>query len=85
MGDASVFLNDPRTRKALHAPTSKDWAMQFPFVFGDPNGEFLPSSIVNDILISMPWAAIDPSKLNTSLKKHRKILINTSYSQSIRC
>ncbi|KAF9454245.1 alpha/beta-hydrolase [Macrolepiota fuliginosa MF-IS2] len=37
MGDASVFLNDPQTRKALNAPTSKDWEMQFPFVFGDPN------------------------------------------------
>jgi carboxypeptidase D len=37
MGDASVFLNDPRVRQALHAPTSKDWALNFLFVFGDPN------------------------------------------------
>jgi hypothetical protein len=40
MGDGTVFLNDDRTRKALHAPTSKDWALQFPFVFGDPTGKF---------------------------------------------
>ncbi|TEB36635.1 alpha/beta-hydrolase [Coprinellus micaceus] len=32
--DASIFLNDPATRKALHAPTSKDWAMQTPWLFG---------------------------------------------------
>jgi len=37
MGDASPFLNNPDIRSALHAPTSKDWAMQFPFVFGDPD------------------------------------------------
>ncbi|KAJ7108885.1 Alpha/Beta hydrolase protein [Mycena crocata] len=30
-----TFLNDPRTRAALHAPTSKDWAQGFEFVFGD--------------------------------------------------
>jgi len=42
MGDGSVFLNDDRTRKAFHAPTSKDWVLQFPFVFGDPTGEFFP-------------------------------------------
>ncbi|KAF9461223.1 Alpha/Beta hydrolase protein [Collybia nuda] len=33
--DASVFLNDNRTRTAIHAPTSKDWAQSFQFVFGD--------------------------------------------------
>ncbi|KAJ3505493.1 hypothetical protein NMY22_g17567 [Coprinellus aureogranulatus] len=32
--DASVFLNDPATRKALHAPTSKDWEMSTPWLFG---------------------------------------------------
>ncbi|KAF5361823.1 hypothetical protein D9756_002268 [Leucocoprinus leucothites] len=43
LGDGDVFLNDPRVRTALHAPTSKDWAMQFPYVFdGDPNA-FDPS------------------------------------------
>ncbi|KAJ7574418.1 Alpha/Beta hydrolase protein [Mycena floridula] len=33
--DASVFLNDPRTRAALHAPTSKDWAQSFSFPYGN--------------------------------------------------
>ncbi|RXW22148.1 hypothetical protein EST38_g3708 [Candolleomyces aberdarensis] len=32
--DASVFLNDPATRKALHAPTSKDWVLNIPHTFG---------------------------------------------------
>ncbi|KAF8074955.1 Alpha/Beta hydrolase protein [Lyophyllum atratum] len=36
--DASVFLNDPRTRDALHAPKSKSWAANFDFVFGNPDG-----------------------------------------------
>ncbi|KAJ7073243.1 alpha/beta-hydrolase [Mycena belliarum] len=31
---APTFLNDPRTRAALHAPTSKDWAQSF-WIFGD--------------------------------------------------
>ncbi|KAJ4473583.1 alpha beta-hydrolase [Lentinula aciculospora] len=32
--DASVFLNDNRTRTAIHAPTSKDWVLDFDFPFG---------------------------------------------------
>ncbi|KAF5377778.1 hypothetical protein D9757_008056 [Collybiopsis confluens] len=32
--DASVFMNDNRTRTALHAPTSKDWVLDFDFPFG---------------------------------------------------
>ncbi|GLB41836.1 putative peptidase S10 family protein [Lyophyllum shimeji] len=36
--DASVFLNDPRTRDALHAPHSKSWAQNFDFVFGNADG-----------------------------------------------
>ncbi|TFK31891.1 alpha/beta-hydrolase [Crucibulum laeve] len=37
--DASVFLNDNRTRAALHAPTSKNWTDSIDFVFGpDPKG-----------------------------------------------
>ncbi|KAJ4469658.1 hypothetical protein C8R41DRAFT_919837 [Lentinula lateritia] len=31
--DASVFPNDNRTRAALHAPTSKDWALDFDLPF----------------------------------------------------
>lgn len=38
IGDGSIFMNDPRTRAALHAPTSKDWVMTFLNVFGDPDG-----------------------------------------------
>ncbi|TFK39879.1 Alpha/Beta hydrolase protein [Crucibulum laeve] len=36
--DASVFLTDPRTVTGLHAPQVKQWSMQFPFVFGNPDG-----------------------------------------------
>ncbi|KAJ7769203.1 alpha/beta-hydrolase [Mycena maculata] len=36
--DASVFLNDNRTRTALHAPTSKDWAEEFVYPFGAASG-----------------------------------------------
>ncbi|KAE9398534.1 alpha/beta-hydrolase [Gymnopus androsaceus JB14] len=32
--DATVFLNDNRTRTAIHAPTSKDWVLDFDFPFG---------------------------------------------------
>uniref|UniRef100_A0A0W0G8I5 Carboxypeptidase n=1 Tax=Moniliophthora roreri TaxID=221103 RepID=A0A0W0G8I5_MONRR len=32
--DASIWLNDNRTRTALHAPTDKDWTMSFQFPFG---------------------------------------------------
>ncbi|KAJ7143727.1 Alpha/Beta hydrolase protein [Mycena epipterygia] len=36
--DATVFLNDNKTRAALHAPTSKDWAEEFDYPFGSSNG-----------------------------------------------
>jgi len=37
--DASVFLNDPRTIAALHAPTSFSWALDSNFPFGaGPDG-----------------------------------------------
>ncbi|KAI0333871.1 alpha/beta-hydrolase [Cubamyces sp. BRFM 1775] len=40
MADATSFFNDPRTRAALHAPTSKNWseAISYPFL-GDPLSE----------------------------------------------
>lgn len=31
----SHFFLDAQTRAALHAPTSKDWTLNFPFVFGN--------------------------------------------------
>ncbi|KAH9893408.1 alpha/beta-hydrolase [Cubamyces lactineus] len=39
--DGSGFFNDPQTRAAIHAPTSKDWTGSIPYPFlGDPvNGE----------------------------------------------
>ncbi|KIM44598.1 hypothetical protein M413DRAFT_8957 [Hebeloma cylindrosporum] len=43
--DASVFLNDPRTRSALHAPTSKDWQMSSDFPFGSNINDPSPMSI----------------------------------------
>ncbi|KAJ7434538.1 alpha/beta-hydrolase [Mycena galericulata] len=36
--DPSVFLNDAKTRAALHAPTSKNWAEEFDYPFGSANG-----------------------------------------------
>ncbi|KAF9525355.1 Alpha/Beta hydrolase protein [Crepidotus variabilis] len=32
--DASVFMNDPRVRAALHAPTVKDWELTVDYPFG---------------------------------------------------
>ncbi|KAF7307471.1 Alpha/beta-hydrolase [Mycena indigotica] len=32
--DPTTFMNDPRTRAALHAPTSKDWLFSFDYPFG---------------------------------------------------
>jgi len=32
--DPTVFMNDNKTRAALHAPTSKDWLSSFDFPFG---------------------------------------------------
>ncbi|KAL4065995.1 Alpha/Beta hydrolase protein [Scleroderma citrinum] len=51
--DASVFLNDPRTRVAIHAPTSKDWveSITYPFgnnyTYGDPSVE--PMAFLTDL------------------------------------
>ena len=68
--DASVFLNgtmsivstvqpngrlsDNRTRAAFHAPTSKDWAMNFNYVFGNPDGnsEFVGWRYINILITS---------------------------------
>ncbi|KAJ7621016.1 Alpha/Beta hydrolase protein [Roridomyces roridus] len=35
--DPSVFLNDARTRAAIHAPTSKNWVESIPYPFGAIN------------------------------------------------
>lgn len=35
--DASIFLNDDRTRAAIHAPTSKDWTANINYPFGSNN------------------------------------------------
>jgi carboxypeptidase D len=48
--DASVFLNDPTVRAALHAPTSKNWTLSFNFPFGAARGNDpspMPSSFLN--------------------------------------
>ncbi|KIJ36288.1 hypothetical protein M422DRAFT_261435 [Sphaerobolus stellatus SS14] len=37
--DDLLFMNDPKTRAALHAPTSKDLTSSLPYPFGnDPDG-----------------------------------------------
>ncbi|KAJ3865848.1 alpha beta-hydrolase [Lentinula novae-zelandiae] len=45
--DASVFLNDNRTRAAIHAPTSKDWVLDFDFPFGALGGK--PMTFLTDL------------------------------------
>ncbi|KAF7313192.1 Alpha/beta-hydrolase [Mycena kentingensis (nom. inval.)] len=48
--DPTTFMNDPRTRAALHAPTSKDWLFSFDFPFGvdgsSPAGDPSPAPMV---------------------------------------
>ncbi|KAI0333847.1 alpha/beta-hydrolase [Cubamyces sp. BRFM 1775] len=53
--DASFFFNDPRTRAALHAPTSKNWtgSIFYPFL-GDPTSQgndpsVEPMAFLNDL------------------------------------
>ncbi|KLO07455.1 alpha/beta-hydrolase [Schizopora paradoxa] len=43
--DPTTFLNDPKTRAALHAPTSINWTMQINYPFGSGIG--LPPSSAN--------------------------------------
>ncbi|KAF8917843.1 alpha/beta-hydrolase [Mucidula mucida] len=50
--DGNVFMNDNATRAAIHAPTSKDWALNFDFPFGqlqysDPSPE--PMVFLSDL------------------------------------
>ncbi|TFK31890.1 Alpha/Beta hydrolase protein [Crucibulum laeve] len=40
--EASGWLNDPHTRAAIHAPTSKDWTDDINFVFGGMNSNNNP-------------------------------------------
>ncbi|KAJ3745335.1 alpha beta-hydrolase [Lentinula detonsa] len=49
--DASVFLNDNRTRTAIHAPTSKDWVLDFDFTFGalESNDPSKPMTFLTDL------------------------------------
>jgi carboxypeptidase D len=54
--DGTVFLNDKRTRAALHAPSNKDWAQTFEFTFGensftDPSVE--PIAFLSDLATNM--------------------------------
>lgn len=63
IGDGSIFMNDPRTRAALHAPTSKDWVMTFLNVFGDPDGACtILRSHYEDWHEHLLYVAIDPSE-----------------------
>ncbi|TFK74999.1 alpha/beta-hydrolase [Pluteus cervinus] len=53
--DASVFLNDERTRTALHAPTSKDWVMSFQNIFNGTDDETspVPMTFLSDLATNM--------------------------------
>ncbi|KAJ8474878.1 hypothetical protein ONZ45_g15798 [Pleurotus djamor] len=48
--DASVFLNDNRTRSALHAPTSKNWreSTRYPFGSNRTHGDS-PTAFMTDL------------------------------------
>ncbi|KAJ3852457.1 alpha beta-hydrolase [Lentinula lateritia] len=61
--DASVFLNDNRTRAAIHAPTSKDWVLDFDFPFGALGGES-----VSEYSIDMPMTFLTDLATNGSEK-----------------
>ncbi|KIM53415.1 hypothetical protein SCLCIDRAFT_31895 [Scleroderma citrinum Foug A] len=45
--DASIFLNDPRTRTAIHASTSKDWVESINYPDSDPSVE--PMAFLTDL------------------------------------
>ncbi|KAK7685691.1 hypothetical protein QCA50_011035 [Cerrena zonata] len=47
--DAAFFLNDNRTRTALHAPTSKNWVMSIRYPFGNVQGSADPSKFACQI------------------------------------
>ncbi|KAJ7066374.1 alpha/beta-hydrolase [Mycena amicta] len=59
---SDTFLNDPRTRAALHAPTSKDWEQSFDFVFGDLEDD--PSPVPMNFLTEF---ATNATKHNVSV------------------
>ncbi|KAL0059396.1 hypothetical protein AAF712_013837 [Marasmius tenuissimus] len=46
--EATAWMNDPRTRAAIHAPTNKDWALGFEFPFGD-KGSVEPMAFLTDL------------------------------------
>ncbi|KAI0083180.1 Alpha/Beta hydrolase protein [Irpex rosettiformis] len=50
--DASIFLNDNRTRTAIHAPTSKNWTRSINYGFSGPRGRDpsdKPSSFLDEL------------------------------------
>ncbi|KAN0088673.1 Alpha/Beta hydrolase fold [Tylopilus felleus] len=51
--DASVFLNDPRTRTAIHAPTSMNWteSITYPFSsnYSDYDTSIVPMEFLTDL------------------------------------
>ncbi|KLO06645.1 alpha/beta-hydrolase [Schizopora paradoxa] len=73
--DPTTFLNDNRTRAALHAPTSKDWILQFnyPFNSTDVNGTGFAGHIspgANDFGDPSPAPIVFLSELATNASKH---------------
>lgn len=53
--DGGVFLNDPKTRAALHAPKNKDWEQNFAYVFGDQwdDPSVPPIAFLSDLATNM--------------------------------
>ncbi|KAI9065612.1 alpha/beta-hydrolase [Trametes sanguinea] len=66
--NAAIFFNDPRTRVALHAPTSKNWKslILYPFL-GDPDSEGLDPS-------PAPMAFMDELATNATHKNVAVVL-----------
>jgi len=65
--DPTTFLNDNRTRSALHAPTSKDWILQFSYPFNSSNAS--PPG-TNDFGDPSPAPMVFLSELATNASKH---------------
>ncbi|KDQ51766.1 hypothetical protein JAAARDRAFT_40793 [Jaapia argillacea MUCL 33604] len=65
--DPSVFLNDPQTRAALHAPTSKNWTGTFDYPFGSTYNFSEGSNRFGDPSLE-PMAFLTELAMNASIR-----------------
>ncbi|KAH0834746.1 Alpha/Beta hydrolase protein [Lanmaoa asiatica] len=74
--DASVFLNDPRTRAAIHAPTSKDWiaATQFVWALADsPSKQLFLGANTGLMYLFIANLFGDPSNFSSLFKEYTTV------------